>query len=92
MACSFGAVASHAAFLRRHGPHSARAGAALLRPLVRHARRAVGSVSAWHQVHGAAHASDDVCLFSRSESQPIRCAHGPRTLPRIARAGKAKMI
>jgi len=92
MACSFGKVPCLAPFLRRHGPHSAGAGAAPLRSLVHHASRAVGSVAARREVHGAAHAGDDVCLFSRAESQPIRCAHGPRTLPRIARAGKAKMI
>ncbi len=47
-------------------------------------------VAAWREVHGAAHAGDDVCLFSRAESQPVRCAHGPRTLRRIARDGKRK--
>jgi hypothetical protein len=64
----FRRVACLAPLLRRHGPHSARAGAAFLRPLVRHARRAVGCVSAWHQVHRAAHAGDDVCAFPGPKS------------------------
>lgn len=47
---------------------NARAYAALLRPLVRHARRAVGGVAAWREQHGAAHAGDDVRSLARSEA------------------------
>jgi len=90
LACSFWAVACLAPFLRRNRPHSARAGAALPHALVRHARRTVRSVATRREVHRAAHAADDVCSFARSESQPVRFAHGPRTLHRIACAGKAK--
>ena len=68
MACSFGKMACLAPFLRRHGPHSARAGAAFLRPLVRHASRTVRSVATRREVHRAAHAGDYVCAFARSES------------------------
>jgi len=50
----------------------------------------VGCVAARDDEHGAAHAGDDVRAFGSSKSEPIRCAHGPRTLPRIAGAGKAK--
>lgn len=67
----FRRVACHAPLLRRHRTHSARAGAALLRPLVRHASRAVGCVSAGRDEHRAARASHDVRAFGSSESQPM---------------------
>jgi hypothetical protein len=68
MPCSFGKMPCLAPFLRRHRPHSARACAALLRPLVRHASRAVRCVAAWRELHRAAHARHDVRLFARPKS------------------------
>jgi len=64
----FRRVACLAPFLRRHRPHSARAGAALPRTLVHHARRAVRCVAAWRELHRAAHARHDVRLFARPKS------------------------
>jgi hypothetical protein len=75
MPCSFGKMPCLAPLLQRHRPHSARACAALPRPLVRHARCAVGCVAARDDEHGAAHAGDDVRAFGSSESQPISCVH-----------------